>query len=58
MNNYFNESHNPTAKEIAVLAGIAQSARIQKRSEELAAEGLEIDAQAAAYELDHFAYYN
>lgn len=57
MNNYFNESHNPTAKEIAVLVGIAQSARIQKRIDEMNAEDA-ADAQVAAYELDHFSYHN
>jgi len=57
MNNYFNESHTPTAKETAVLAGIAQSARIQKRIDEMNAEDAAA-AQVAAYELDHFSYHN
>lgn len=35
MSNYFNESHNPTAKETAVMVGIAQSAQIQKRIDEM-----------------------
>ncbi len=56
MNNYFNESHNPTAKETAVMVQIAQAKRIQKRMDELAEETT--DAQVAAYELDHFAYHN
>jgi hypothetical protein len=36
MNNFFNESHEPTAKEIAVMVQIAQAARIQRRMEQLA----------------------
>lgn len=47
MNNYFNEAHTPTAKETAVLVSIAQAQRIQRRIDELAVEGAEIDARAA-----------
>lgn len=38
MNNYFNEDHTPTAREIAVLATIAQAERIQRRIDEMVAE--------------------
>jgi len=36
MNHFFNESHNPTAKEIAVMLQIAKAERIQRRMEQLA----------------------
>jgi hypothetical protein len=47
MNNFFNESHNPTAKEIAVLKRIAQAERIQKRADELASEDWIYESEAA-----------
>ena len=42
----FNESHTPTAKEIATAVRIAQEKRIARRAAELAEEAKEIDARA------------
>ena len=44
MSNYYNESHEPTAKEIAVEVQIAKAALIQKRIDALIAEQNEKDA--------------
>ena len=52
MNHYFNESHNPTAKETAVLVRIAQAARIQKRIDEMTEEAAYASEASELYELE------
>ena len=49
MNNFFNESHEPTAKEIAVMVQIAKAERIQKRMDELAADWPEAKRDSHTY---------